>query len=80
MKQTIFALAALVLVGAVGTGIAVSGGQTVRDPENPAFAGNTIASSATTGTQVVRDPENPYWVGATLASTSGGGSATSGLK
>ena len=79
MKQAMFALAALVLVGAVGTGIAVSGGQTVRDPENPAFAGNTISSPATT-TQTVRDPENPYWAGASLTSTSGGSAGASGLK
>ena len=77
MKKLIVAASAIVLVAAVGTGVARS--QTVRDPENPAYAGNTISSSAT-ATSAVRDPENPYWSGASLASTAGGSAGASGLK
>jgi len=41
----------------------------VRDPANPAYAGNTIGSETTPGAQVVRDPANPYWTGATMTET-----------
>ena len=74
----LIALSAFVLLAAVGTGV-VASSQTVRDPENAAFARNTIASSTTT-TQVVRDPENPYWSGASLPSTAGGSAGATGLK
>ena len=73
------AILAIILVAAVGTGV-VATSQTVRDPENPAFAGNTIDATTDTGSRVVRDPENPYWNGASLSSTAGGSAGASGLK
>ena len=78
MKKLIVAASAIVLLAAVGTSV-IATSQTVRDPENPAYAGNTISSSATNAS-AVRDPENPYWSGASLASTTGGSAGASGLK
>ena len=71
-------MSAILLLAAVGTGV-VATSQTVRDPENPGYAGNTIATSTSTGGRIVRDPENPYWSGATVPASSAGG-ATAGLK
>ena len=71
-------MSAILLLAAVGTGV-VATSQTVRDPENPGYAGNTIATSTSTGGRIVRDPENPYWSGATVPAASAGG-ATAGLK
>src|SRR5258708_35944297 len=62
-------MSAILLLAAVGTGV-VATSQTVRDPENPGYAGNTIAASTSTGGRVVRDPGNPYWSGATLPAAS----------
>ena len=78
MKKLIVAASAIVLLAAVGTGVLATS-QTVRDPENPAYAGNTIASSATSAS-AVRDPESPYWSGASLPSMAGGSAGASGLK
>jgi hypothetical protein len=77
VNKALVAISAIVLLAAVGTGV-VATSRTVRDPQNPAYAGNAISSSTTA--QILRDPDNPYWSGATLQSTAGGGSATSGLK
>ena len=74
----LFAASAILVLAAVGTGVVVSS-QTVRDPENPAYAGNTIATTSNVSS-IVRDPENPYWSGASIASTAGGTSGASGLK
>ena len=73
------AVFAIILVAAVGTGV-VATSQTVRDPENPAFVGNTIGSTTDTRPQTVRDPENPYWSGASLATGAGGSAGATGLK
>ena len=66
----ILAICASLLLAAVGLNLtsAPSGTmrQIVRDPENPAYVGNTIGSSATTGSKIVRDPENPAYVGNTI--------------
>ena len=55
------------LLAAVGYGVLSV--QPVRDPQNAAFAGNTIETSTTTTIQPVRDPENPHWTGATISAT-----------
>jgi len=81
----ILAISASLVLAAVGVSMtSVPSGtapHVVRDPENPAYAGNTIGSSATgSGAQVVRDPENPHWSGSTISPASFGGAANQGLK
>jgi hypothetical protein len=67
------AVCASLLIAAAGV-LAVATTRTVRDPENPAFAGNTIDSSTSTSVRVIRDPENPAYSGSTVvASTTSSG-------
>ncbi len=71
----ILAMCASLLLAAVGLSILTA--PVVRDPENPAYVGNTLRSSTTTSSsQPVRDPENPNWTGASTGDASGVNEAT----
>ena len=68
----ILAISASLLVAAVG--FSVLSAQVVRDPQNPAFVGNTVGSlNTTTSSQTVRDPENPAYAGNTVSAPSTSG-------
>jgi hypothetical protein len=65
--MAVLMISASFLLAAIGYGVLSV--RVVRDPQNPAFIGNTIETTTTTNVQPLRDPQNPYWLGATMTET-----------